>query len=315
MGHRSVSCCFSLFLALPDIKQMKNYNLLEYKFPLDYGEKHIGTMLYFQDVSSNREDKAIEFEEDFLGIIVNLSAHPVRFQFGGIVEVFPRSSFNFFFFLKNRSTITVDKGMTSILFVKYSDQFFRQFEDDIPLLPRFLESVRNRKPATLNPVHYPLTGQMLDDIKQAMSEASIYTVRDSHVRAKMTSVIACGIMSSNDQHLKRLNDPLVREMQEVYQYMIENLRTIHHPSTLVGRTKMTEKRFRKAFKMVHSRSVQDALKYERLKKSVQLLLNTQLSIQHISEEVGYAFSSSFVDAFKDQYGIYPREFRLQHDTD
>ncbi|WP_409346248.1 helix-turn-helix domain-containing protein [Paenibacillus sp. MBLB4367] len=50
----------------------------------------------------------------------------------------------------------------------------------------------------------------------------------------------------------------------------------------------------------------------RLRRSKELLLQTELKVQDISEQLGYAKVNHFIKLFKDMTGITPGEFRKQH---
>ncbi len=51
----------------------------------------------------------------------------------------------------------------------------------------------------------------------------------------------------------------------------------------------------------------------RVSRSKELLLHTELKVQDISEQLGYAKVNHFIKLFKDMTGITPGEFRKQHD--
>lgn len=63
------------------------------------------------------------------------------------------------------------------------------------------------------------------------------------------------------------------------------------------------------FKQTTSKSVSEYITEVRMKKAVELLLNTQMSVNDISYEVGFSSSTYFFTVFKKSHGITPIEYR------
>ena len=51
----------------------------------------------------------------------------------------------------------------------------------------------------------------------------------------------------------------------------------------------------------------------RMEKAVQLLRNTDLTIEEIAKQIGYSNSSYFIKVFREWIGFSPGEFRLGKD--
>jgi len=57
-------------------------------------------------------------------------------------------------------------------------------------------------------------------------------------------------------------------------------------------------------------SVSEWYRHKRLERAAELLQRTRVSIQGISDELGFSSSANFASAFKKEMGVSPREFRL-----
>lgn len=67
--------------------------------------------------------------------------------------------------------------------------------------------------------------------------------------------------------------------------------------------------FGKIFKEKFGKSPQDFLMNFRMQKATELLANTELSIGEVGNAVGYANQLHFSRAFKNRYGVSPRQWR------
>jgi AraC-like DNA-binding protein len=88
----------------------------------------------------------------------------------------------------------------------------------------------------------------------------------------------------------------------------ENL-NIEDYASLTGRSVST---FNREFKRVFTTTPNKWLISERLKKSRELLKNTNISVTDVSLEVGYENLSHFISAYKKQYGVTPKSDKTKN---
>jgi AraC-like DNA-binding protein len=290
-----------------------NYNIIQFEFPLDDDHVHTGTVMHFQRWIEAEGEIDLGLEEDFLGMVVNLSRTSVSYRFDRVKGTLAKAHFNFFHIPKNQCTLVLKEGLASLLFWKCTRAFLEQFECETELLAPFLNRARAGMPAAMNTRNHPIVHEMLDDVAAMMSMKDFRgTARSMYLRAKASNMLICGIMNSHQHFLKQIGDSNVLSIQEVYQYMVDNLKFIRSTSTLAIKAKMPEQRFRDVFRSLFGKSVQEAMRLERLKRAVDLLLTTQLAIHQIGVEVGYSSASAFLEAFRERYGVYPTEFREKY---
>lgn len=162
----------------------------------------------------------------------------------------------------------------------------------------------------LNRGHYRLIYDMLDYIAQMMKDTKFTRpFRAPCLQVKSANMLVSSLLGSHRYFVQCLHDVHVVSMQDIYQYLLDNLKFVRHVSTLASKANMSGARFRQVFKVVHGECIQDVLKNEWLKKAATFLKTTAWNINQITDEIGYGSASSFLDAFKRHYGIYPVEFR------
>lgn len=72
-----------------------------------------------------------------------------------------------------------------------------------------------------------------------------------------------------------------------------------------------EQSLNKVFKEHVGMTVFSYLRERRLQLSCELLKETSLSLQLVAEQVGYSGSANFITAFKERFGVTPKQYRSQ----
>lgn len=70
--------------------------------------------------------------------------------------------------------------------------------------------------------------------------------------------------------------------------------------------------FAKTFREVYGQSCKKYIEFVRLCKAENLLLFTNLDLNYISQETGFADCSHFIKAFKEKHGKTPKQYRSEH---
>ena len=107
----------------------------------------------------------------------------------------------------------------------------------------------------------------------------------------------------------RLRDFYIREALSFIEQNFQNDISVEDIARFCG---LNRSYFGKIFKDTVGRSPQDFLMNYRMVKATELLKMTQLSIGDISNAVGYSNQLHFSRAFKNIYGISPRDWRKTH---
>lgn len=87
---------------------------------------------------------------------------------------------------------------------------------------------------------------------------------------------------------------------------------LEHPLELADLAKAVgtnSRRLNEAFRQCAGVTVFDFLREERLKEARRLLSDTSLEIQLIASQLGYSSAANFSTAFRERFGVSPRNFR------
>ncbi|MCC2683950.1 MAG: hypothetical protein K0R75_849 [Paenibacillaceae bacterium] len=98
-------------------------------------------------------------------------------------------------------------------------------------------------------------------------------------------------------------------IQKVCVYILNNLAHTVKISDLARQVFTSESHLRMLFRKTLGISPMDYLQQERMRRTKELLLNTEYSIKEISEKTGFANQNIFSRAFVNLEGISPREYR------
>lgn len=118
-----------------------------------------------------------------------------------------------------------------------------------------------------------------------------------------------------EDDLKADNDKTVLRKQEIEN--ISNLiskieQEIHFPHTVKSLSQhvgLNENKLQNGFKHLYNETVNNYIQKLRMQKAVELILNTDLSMQEITEKIGLSNASYFSKVFKKEYYITPNDFR------
>lgn len=97
----------------------------------------------------------------------------------------------------------------------------------------------------------------------------------------------------------------------VIQIMERNLSLTPTMEELARKVGTTRKRLADVFRQRYGSTVMGWLRDRRMIQAQQWLAETQLSVQVIAVELGYNSAANFATAFKERFGIQPREYRLR----
>ena len=104
----------------------------------------------------------------------------------------------------------------------------------------------------------------------------------------------------------------VRVVHDVHAYLTQNLDTRVTIEELSRQYLMNPTTLKAVFKSVYGASLAAHMKEHRMGKAAQLLRETDDSVAEIARAVGYESQSKFTAAFKEYFGLLPKEYRRNH---
>lgn len=97
--------------------------------------------------------------------------------------------------------------------------------------------------------------------------------------------------------------------QSARQHLLRNLAETPNLECLARILRTNPKRLNEAFKQCVGATVFSYLREERMRQARTLLSDTVLEVQAIALELGFTSGANFATAFKERFGVTPREFR------
>ncbi len=99
--------------------------------------------------------------------------------------------------------------------------------------------------------------------------------------------------------------------KKIHDYLMDNLDKHITIEELSKKFLSNSTTLKKIFKNIYGTSLANHIKFHRLEKAAELLKKSEQSIARIAKQVGYESQSKFTRAFKETYGVVPREFRIK----
>lgn len=158
------------------------------------------------------------------------------------------------------------------------------------------------------------------NLSSKLKETMLYIVHHGsestfHLMSYLYMFLDCLMRSSSTK-----TTPAVKSMSYYYlewaiNYIVQNYRSDISITDLAESCKIHRNYLGKIFRENLGVSPQEFLINFRMKKAVQLLITTTLSIKDIGNAVGYPNQLHFSKAFKNIYGISPREYRTKYHSE
>lgn len=165
--------------------------------------------------------------------------------------------------------------------------------------------------------NHPVYHSKSKDFREQMMNEMLYISRHAkespfHLIGHLYLFFDCLIQSTKSERLtqsSKMSDYYIKEAINYIEQNFQNNITIEDIAAVCG---INRSYFGKIFRNSIGRSPQEFLMNYRMVKATELLKLTSLSIAEIGSAVGYKNQLHFSRAFKNIYGISPREWRNQH---
>jgi AraC-like DNA-binding protein len=156
-----------------------------------------------------------------------------------------------------------------------------------------------------------LTSEMLKTVQQIIACPYQGLSKQIYLQAKVFELLALQIQLLKGEPESRIDYPLTRKtMERIQQAKDILLGSLEHPPSileLAQQVGLSDRTLRRGFQHIFGTSVIGFLTDKRLEQAEQLLREPDRTVAEVAGLVGYARSSRFAQAFKDKFGITPRE--------
>lgn len=129
------------------------------------------------------------------------------------------------------------------------------------------------------------------------------------IRHRLQAVSAASSASASASPIERAPPPAVGLVDKAKAILLETLDQPPTLAALAARVGTNERRLSEEFRRHTGLPVFGFLREERHRRACELLLATSTAIGLIAEQVGYTSAAAFTNAFRDRFGVTPREFR------
>lgn len=165
-----------------------------------------------------------------------------------------------------------------------------------------------------HPVFHPISDTAADKLRDEMLRLTQYpdNSRPFGIIGQLYLIMDALIQGSSNK--KRLQGGKLSRFyaQEALSFIEQNYTLPITVEDMANRCNLDRSYFGKVFKDMIGQSPQDFLIRYRMSKATSLLTSTSLSIGDISVQVGYPNQLHFSRAFRNIYGMLPRQYRQQN---
>lgn len=210
------------------------------------------------------------------------------------------------YMLKARKDYMIVTALLRIDFLRQWKMLLR-FDD-------FGKRIGGEAPVLLTPNHAFATADMLavvNEIFNTSHEGMVKMYRHTRLLDLLRMASEHILLSS----ARKLYKPVsVRErdmekIQEVKQYVEQNLAEIHSIEDVANGVGLRVFRLKSVFRRAYGSTLFDYITEERMKKAMDLLINPETSVRHVSAKVGYRNQANFTVAFRRHFGYPPSATR------
>ncbi len=116
-------------------------------------------------------------------------------------------------------------------------------------------------------------------------------------------------IDTDDSSLTRYQAEQIETIKKIHDQLIAHMDSRLTVDELAREYLMNATTLKQLFKKVYGMSIAAHIKEHRMEHAAYLLKNTSMSIGDIAQHVGYDSQSKFTAAFKEHFGMLPKEFR------
>ena len=139
-----------------------------------------------------------------------------------------------------------------------------------------------------------------------------YRASDSEVAQHLHHMIEQTMSITCPEEAERLTDyraDQVELIHEVHEYLLTHLDEKITIETLSRQFHVNSTTLKTVFKSVYGDSLASHIKKHRMERAAELLTETGSTIAVVARQVGYDSQSKFTAAFREHYGVLPKEYR------
>ena len=284
-----------------------DFNTIKVTFPHDQEGLYKGKLTHYAEFIDTHTERLLPHDEDFLGLFINLGK-ALNYELAGTPDTIGRYQYNLIYVPKQACKIILDHGFYSWLTIHYPLEYFTQLGEKVGPIQQFVKDFDPAKARSINVRHQPAPYEIKDVVQDMIRNTLRGEARLTYLQIKSLSMLlACIENCDYAEEEVSLND--IEKIRWIYGYILKSLNYTHSITELAEKVNLSDKKFKYVFERVHRKKVQLVIKEERMSRAKRLLRDTTTPVKDIAALVGYHSASAFLDAFRRETGLYPRDYR------
>lgn len=197
--------------------------------------------------------------------------------------------------------------------INLQPSFFRQYLPDDGLFDTFKKIIQNKEIGFLSPRNHPITPPMLIIIREIINCSWKNKYRRLFLEAKVLELLLLQLEQIRlcDVCLVHTNTSktIIDKMYYAREIILNKLNDPMCLSDLAMVVSTNECTLKKEFKNVFGTTVFGYIRDTKMEQAKKMLQNQQLSINEVSDKIGYKNPQHFSTAFKRKFGVSPSRLR------
>lgn len=144
----------------------------------------------------------------------------------------------------------------------------------------------------------------LDLLEKEYTSITKYSQSKIHSMLSIASILAKYLLIENIIKVKRN-----KSLESVIKYINDNLSDDLSIKDITAQTYTSKSSLYLLFKKNFNMTIGEYINNQRVKKAIELLTTTDLSVENIAMEVGYSSQSYFSKIFKSIKGVSPKQYK------
>ncbi|WP_108867539.1 helix-turn-helix domain-containing protein [Aquimarina aquimarini] len=193
--------------------------------------------------------------------------------------------------------------------INLSPDFFKKYLPDDHLFCKFKKIIENKRIGFLNQSCYPITPQMYFVINEIINCPWKNGYRKMFLEAKVLELLLFQMDQIREYDLKsttgKISKTVIEKMHHAKDIILSKLGCPMSLSDLAREINTNECTLKKEFKSVFGTTVFGYIRDVKMEEAKNILISQKLSVNEVSDIVGYKNPQHFSTAFKRKFGINP----------
>ena len=204
----------------------------------------------------------------------------------------------------------------NIFEINLRPSFFEQYLPNDNMFKKFKKIIQNKEIGFLNKNDYPITPQMHQVIQEIINCSWVNEYRQLFLDSKVLELLLLQMdqistFSINTVY-RQTSKTIIDKMHDVRDIILEQLNNPLSLSDLAREVSTNKGTLKKEFKKVFGTTVFGYIRDLKMEDAKKMLLNQQLSINEVSDKIGYKNPQHFSTAFKRKFGMSPSKMKIMY---